>query len=147
MINPQSAIRNPQSMAFAACIFALLVQPLVWAGNVTPEEAAKQAEFRKTYGSKDKADKIKAIALLDGCHHPSSLQLLVTVINAESDHELKIEAFKLLSSAKVRTPAHSQLLVSLFQQLKPNDVDTRIEYGRAMGNSEFKYHIIEALAD
>src|SRR4051812_24267660 len=86
--------------------------------SASAEELQKQTDFKKAYASPDKADHLKAVALLEGATDESSRKLLVTVINVDTYKEVQIEAYKLLSQMPTRDQGLSQLLVSLFNNLK-----------------------------
>ena len=118
-----------------------------FAANASPEELQKQTDFKKAYASSDKEDHLKAVALLDGATHESTRSLLATVIQVDPYKEVQIEAYKILSQMPARDMSLSQLMVSLFNGAKLNDVDTRVGFIGAMKNSEFKYSLIEASAE
>ena len=133
------------SLLLAGLMLSLSVR--VFAAGASAEELQKQNDFKKAYATSDKDDHIKAVALLDGCTHESTRSLLATVIQVDPYKEVQIEAFKVLSQMPARDMSLSQLLVSLFNGVKLNDVDTRVGFIGAMKNSEFKYSLIEASAE
>jgi hypothetical protein len=118
-----------------------------YAASASPEELQKQTDFKKAYASSDKEDHLKAVALLDGATHESTRSLLATVIQVDPYREVQIEAYKILSQMPARDMSLAQLMVSLFNGLKLNDVDTHIGFIGAMKNSEFKYSLMETTAE
>jgi hypothetical protein len=133
--------------SFMAVFLSLLAGASCWASNASSEELGKQADFRKAYGNIDKAERVKAVELLEGFAHPSTLQMLSTVVNTDRDEDVKKAAFHTLAKAPAHDPSVAQLLVNLFNQVKPNDVPLRIEYAKLMEPTAFKYPVAECLAD
>jgi len=118
-----------------------------FAANVSSEEAAKQAEFRKAYANIDKSERSKAVSLLEGLLHPSSLQMLATVAMSDRDDEVKKDAVGTLAKAPAHDPSVSKMLVTIFQAVKPSEIDERLAYARLMTGSQIKYPVVEVLAD
>ena len=98
-----------------ATILVSILSVSLFAANISSEEAAKQAEFKKAYNNIDKAERMKALDLLDGCIHPSSLQILATVAQADRDDEVKKQAFSNLAQAPAHDMSVAKMLVMIFQ--------------------------------
>jgi hypothetical protein len=126
---------------------SFLVVASCWAGNASPEELAKQQEFKKAYASQDKVERVKAVEMLEGFTHPSTLQMLTTVFSSDRDEDVKKAAFHTIAKAPAHDPGVAQLLVNMFNQVKPNDVPLRIEYAKLMEPTAFKYPVADCLAD
>ena len=128
----------------------LLLVGCTWvqAANISPEEAQKQTEFKKAYGAaRDAAEREKSLQLLEGLTHPSTVSLLLAVLNSDQEKVVRSEAFRVLSKFPAHDMSLAQTMVNIFNAVKPSDLDTKIEYARLMGNSEFKVIILDALAD
>lgn len=117
------------------------------ASQLSPEELKKQNEFKKAYENPGKKDRVDAVHILDGCAHPTTMAILNTVIATESFTEVKVAAFRILTTIPATDPGLSQMLAQVFDSLKPNDVETHIEFAAQMRNSEFKYAVYEVMAD
>lgn len=119
----------------------------VRAENVAPEELQKQAEFKKLYATGERVDQVKAADALDGASHPSSRQLLSTVVTSTPYAEVRNAHFARLAKMPATDPGLSVLLANLFRQLKPTDIEGKTDFAKAMKPSEFKFAIYEALAE
>lgn len=125
---------------------AVLALTAHWTQAATPEEQKKQDEFKKAFASPDKAVKLKAIESLEGSTDPGVLNLLRAVMG-DPERDVRLAAYTAISKFPARDYSVAQMLAKMFSDLKPDDVDTRCDYGRAMANCEFKTPLIEALAD
>jgi len=97
--------------------------------------------------SPERIEHMKAIALLEGATHPSSAELLSLVIQVNPNKEVRVAAYKALCQMPSPDPRLSMVLVNLFKNIKPNDMDERLEFAEQMKFSEFKYSIFEVLSD
>jgi HEAT repeat protein len=122
------------------CMAALATQA------ATPEEQKKQEEFKKAFASPDKAVRIKAIESLDGSTDPAVVNLLRAVMG-DPERDVRLAAYTGISKFPAHDLSVAQLLAKMFNELKPDDLDTHCDYGKAMANCEFKAPLIEALAD
>lgn len=126
---------------------------LAAAGGVSPEEKQKQEEFRKAYGKactdQDKAERIKALGLLEGLCHTTTVQILSTLVSTSTDQDkdVRLEAYKLLAKAPARDTFVSQTMAGLFDNLRQDDVTTRLDFGKQMATSPFKYFLVNSLAN
>ncbi len=128
--------------AFAALSFVhAAVAPL------SPEESKKQEDFKKAYGSTGKKDRIEAVQHLDGCAHPTTIQMLQTVISVDTYPEVKGAAFRILTNVPATDPGVSQMCAQIFDSLKPMDFETHMEFVPQLRNLEFKYPVFEMLCD
>ena len=118
-----------------------------WAGEIPDEDFKKQADFRKAYNNKEANEQVKALDLLAGSKHPSTWDILITVVNVNPSKAVRLAAFKLLCPMPARNIKLAQTLVALFEAVKPSDIEARIAYAKEMANSEFKYPVYEALVE
>jgi hypothetical protein len=137
-------------MVRVICAVAIALAGLgsAWAAAepVSPT-AQKQQDFKKMYGSADASERVKAVAELDGLTDSDTLSLLHYVVANDKIDSVRSAAFEQLTKVPARTPAHANILVALFQTVKPTDVELRLEMARLMANSQFKYAIADALSD
>lgn len=135
----------------AVCILAMFA--ISWASlglgaePLAPEELQKQNEFKKAYATLERLDRMKALQLLEGATHPSTWELLAAVAQTDNYKEVRTEAFKMLSTMPARDPNLAHILATIFSSIKPNDTEIMLEFMPHLKNSEFKYEIIEAMAD
>ncbi len=138
-------------MALAALCFLLLQGFWASAADVVPpEDKAKQEEFKKGIRNPEKVQRQNALGLLDNATHSSWWQLVAVAIGAETDKDLRIDAFTRLSKMPARDSRLAALLGSLFQQVKSNEKDEmeiRLGYARAMANSQFKAPLGDVLTE
>ena len=140
-------MRKEKITTLVAVFFVGLLTCVHAATPLSPEESKKQDEFKKAYENTGKKDRVEAVQKLDGCTHPSSVQMLQTVIAIDTFPEVKGAAFRVLSSLPATDPSVSQMLAQLFDSLKPNDFESHLEFVPQMRNSEFKYAVFEQLCD
>ncbi|HEY3323509.1 MAG TPA: hypothetical protein VGP72_23855 [Planctomycetota bacterium] len=133
---------------------ALSVLLLVCAGawcstptGIPADELDKQTDFKRAYASREKDDHLKALQGLEGCTHPTTWEILATVVRVDQFPDVRLAAYRMLSLMPARDESLSRILVDFFQSLKLNDVDTRCDYVKYMANSEFKYSVTEAMCD
>jgi hypothetical protein len=130
-----------------ALLLVLSASAAVKAATVSPEELQKQNEFKKAMSSPERIDHMKALALLEGATHPSSAELLSLVIQVNPNKEVRLAAYKALSQMPSPDQRLATVLLNHFKNIKPNDMDERLEFAEQMKNSEFKYLIFETLSD
>lgn len=131
--------------------YTLLLGLLAFAGGLaaeelSPDEAKAQAEFKKAYVGDDKTMKLKALDLLDGGVHPSTRDLLLTVVRREQEKELRVAALARYAKIPAGDPRPALAIVELFNAVKLNDVEGHLELAGPMKDFEFKYAVCEALA-
>lgn len=145
----QSMIRKMLWMG--ACLCAITAMNSAFAGTVSPEETAKQTEFKKAYGTQVTKDRIAAVDLLDGLTHPSTLTLLTTVANTDMDKDVRVAAVKKIAAVPSRTPANARMLAQMFTNARMKDPKdtTALKQGiaEAVAGSEFKYDLGAAMTD
>lgn len=134
-----------------ACVCAMGSMHSAFGAAVTPEESAKQAEFKKAYGTQVTKDRIAAVDLLDGFSHPSTVTLLSTVANTDMDKDVRIAAVKKMAAIPSRSPATARMLAQMFTNARmkdPNDT-TALKQGiaEAASGSEFKFDLGVAMTD
>ncbi|MCY3019183.1 MAG: hypothetical protein NTW87_09175 [Planctomycetota bacterium] len=112
---------------------------------VSPEETQKQNDFKKAYAAADKNDRKNALQLLNGLTDPSTLALLTSACNNDSDKDVRLEAFRVLSLVPARDTSVAQALVGIFQRI--GDFDQKLEYATHLTNSKFKAAATAAVAD
>ena len=117
------------------------------AAALSPEESDKQKEFNKTYRNPDHAERQKSLAILAGAASPSSWNMLANVVRTDPDKDVRAEAARTLCHEPARDASLAQMTVSVFQSIKPTDVDAKLDMAAAMQSSEFKTEIINVLAD
>lgn len=128
-------------------ILLLAASTSILAQNIAPEELQKQNDFKKMYSTGERTDQLKSIELFEGATHASSRQILTTVVTTSQFSEIRNAAFLRLSQMPATDPGLSLHLANLFRSLKPTDIEGKVEFAKAMKNSEFKYSIHEALTE
>lgn len=136
-------------MKFVSSVAVLLLaaSTSVFAQNIAPEELQKQNDFKKMYATGERTDQLKSIELFEGATHPSSRQILTTVVSTSQYTEIRNAAFLRLAQMPATDPGLSLHLANLFRSLKPTDIEGKVEFAKAMKHSEFKYSIHEALSE
>jgi hypothetical protein len=112
------------------------------------DEIKKQNDFRDKYrGALSSEQRLAAVKLLDGCRHPTSQQLLQSVVETETRKEIRIAAFEMLCAYPAHDLSLEQSLIALFNRTKPSDLDERMAYARATTRLEFKCAMYDVIAD
>jgi len=121
------------------------------AGNGPPltGEAAAAADYTKGVSKPDKSARIAAIKAFHDAKPvlASSWNLIYRTAVSDPDPTVKHEAFAVLAQMPAHDNGVAKMLVAAFDGLKPNDIEMRVAYGKAMNASEFKYDVASTLAD
>jgi len=134
-------------LCIACAGFFLLASQQLFAAAITPEEAKIQSEFPKAYRVNDKDARKSALSMLDGAKHSSSWKMVYDVAVSDPEADVRLAAVTVLAKEPARDSSVAHMVVQLFNNVKFNDTEIKLNYTKAMAPSEFKYEMIYALVD
>lgn len=134
-------------MKKVTCTAVLALMAAVACGFARAEENEQQArsKFAQAYNQKRWKERLVALDELKGAKEDQTHQLLYHVSTLDTDPEVRLKAFRVLSECPDRL-GYVAYLASLSLKAEKN-MSVKFNKAAAMGSFSYKYHATEALED